>query len=162
MVHFKINIGSVKLNFLTLEWTYFKQNIKIKCVSPIKFENMKKSIAITLLFMTVSVSAKNITLPEGITYCSSEYVGNFEINWKSNTITLNLGGSDKYNIVKKAIDTQKSAIILTASNDFPLPERQEFKVFLSPSINYFRIKDRDTGLYEYQTAKLSCWNEKKL
>ena len=123
---------------------------------------MKKSIFITLLFITVSVSAKNITLPEGITYCSSEYIGNFEINWNSKTVTLNLAGSDKYKIVKKAIDTQRSGIILTARNDFPTAKGQEFKVFLSASINYFRIKDRDTGLYEYHSTKLSCWNEKEL
>lgn len=121
---------------------------------------MKKSTFIALLFITVSVSAKKITLPEGITYCSSEYAGNLEINWNSETITLNLAGSEKYKIIKKAIDTQRSAMILTARNNFPPGERQEFKVFLSPSVNYFRIKNRGTGLYEYHSAKLACWNEK--
>lgn len=119
---------------------------------------MKKIILLSYLLISFSAFS-NTSSPEGITYCVSEYIGNLEINWNHNTITAHLAGSDKYKIVKQSKNTKKSELILTARQCYSQVECIEFKIFLSPSINYLRLRNKETGLYEYNTAKLSCWNE---
>ncbi|MFA6301690.1 MAG: hypothetical protein WC627_00970 [Legionella sp.] len=121
---------------------------------------MKKIIILLLILINFSVNATTISrLPNGFTYCVSEFGGNFKIDWKHNIITLTLAGSDKYQIVHEVKDNLNNGLILTARMHLNGNDYLEFKIFSYPSGNYFRALDSSTKEYPYKPARLTCWNE---
>lgn len=120
---------------------------------------MKKIIMLICLMGSISVNATINRLSNGVTYCISQYGGNFKVDWKHNIIILTLAGSDTYKIIKEAKDSKNKGIVLTARKYFWKDKYIEFKIYSSPSGDFFRAQDKDTKEYPYHTATLSCWDE---
>lgn len=125
---------------------------------------MKKVLAILpLIFLTTSLNAAIFHLKNGVTYCTSEFDGNFVINWKNNSIDLNLAGSDRYKIVKESTDPADGSYIITARDYFfGGSEYTEIKLFSTPSGDYYRFLNSHKNQYSYNPAKLKCWNENNI
>lgn len=122
---------------------------------------MKKLLLIVpLVILSTSLNAAILHLKNGVTYCVSEFGGNLVINWKNNTIDLNLAGSDRYKIIKENTDLSDDSHIITARDYFfGGSEYNEIKLFTSPIGDYYRYLDNKTSQYSYNAAKLKCWNE---
>lgn len=120
---------------------------------------MKQIIIIICLLTSISANAMISRSSNGLTYCVSEYGGNFIIDWKKNTITLHLAGSNTYKIIKEANDIKNQSIILTARMSYYGNEYLELKILSTPSGNFLLTQDRVTKEYHYETARLKCWNE---
>lgn len=122
---------------------------------------MKKIIVtITLLLIYLPANAMISRLKNGVTYCVGEHGGNLIIDWKKNTITFVLGGFPDliFKIVKEA-NSNNSDIVITARNYVSDSEYNEFKIFSTPSGDYFRGWDHHTKEYNYKSAHLLCWGE---
>ncbi|HHF7346535.1 TPA: hypothetical protein ACPSKB_002978 [Legionella feeleii] len=121
-------------------------------------QQLKNIILLIFLLTSITVNATISRLSGGFTLCVGEYGGNFKIDWKHNVIILTLAGSDTFKIIKETKDSQNNELILTATK-YTGDEYLEFKIFSSPSGNFYRALNKDTKEYPYKAAKLSCWNE---